>query len=135
MQALRIARPVTDLARAERMYCAAFGLKVLSRFEDHKGFDGVMLGSAGMDYHFEFTYCTQHPVTPSPTCDDLMVFYVPDREEWQSLCDRAEDNGFVQVRSFNPYWDVAGRTYADPDGYRIVLQQGAWKVDSWPRGK
>lgn len=136
MQALlRVARPVSDLARTERMYCAAFGLAVLARFEDHEGFDGVILGSAGVDYHFEFTHCARHPVAPSPTSEDLIVFYIPDRAEWQSLCDSAEDNGFIHVRSFNPYWDVVGRTYADPDGYRIVLQQGAWKADSRPHVK
>lgn len=134
MQALlRIARPVTDLSRTERMYCGAFELSVLARFEDHEGFDGVMLGSAGMDYHFEFTHSARHPVTPTPSIEDLVVFYIPDRETWQSLCKRAEDNGFVRVKSFNPYWDEAGRTYADPDGYRVVLQQAAWKIDSRPR--
>jgi hypothetical protein len=30
------------------------------------------------------------------------------------------------VRSFNPYWDARGRTYADHDGYRIVLQNAEW---------
>jgi hypothetical protein len=39
--------------------------------------------------------------------------------------------GFEQVTAFNPYWDAAGRTFADRDGYRIVLQQGGWK-DSGP---
>jgi hypothetical protein len=35
------------------MYCAALNLVVLARFQDHQGFDGVMLGRSGMDYHFE----------------------------------------------------------------------------------
>jgi hypothetical protein len=26
------------------------------RFEDHAGFDGVMLGEPGAPYHFEFTH-------------------------------------------------------------------------------
>jgi hypothetical protein len=34
--------------------------------------------------------------------------------------------GFRQVTSFNPYWDVRGRTYEDEDGYRIVLQNAEW---------
>ncbi|RDU99016.1 VOC family protein [Trinickia dinghuensis] len=123
---LRVARPVSDLARTERMYCAGLGVAVLARFENHQGFDGVMLGSPGMDYHFEFTHCSTHPVAPSPTNEDLLVFYLPDWQEWQSTCDRLAENGFAHVTSFNPYWDVSGRTYADPDGYRIVLQNGAW---------
>ena len=35
--------------------------------------------------------------------------------------------GFAAVSSFNPYWDVRGRTYQDPDGYRVVLQGEAWE--------
>jgi hypothetical protein len=34
--------------------------------------------------------------------------------------------GFARVASFNPYWDRDGRTFEDPDGYRIVLQNSAW---------
>ena len=123
---LRIARPVSNLTRTERMYCGALQLTVLARFQNHQGFDGVMLGSAGMDYHFEFTHCSEHPVAPSPTKEDLLVFYIPDRHEWKSSCDRAVQNGFLLVTSFNPYWDVSGRTFEDPDGYRIVLQNAAW---------
>lgn len=127
MQAqLRIARPVSDISRSESMYCAALNLVVLARFQDHQGFDGVMLGRSGMDYHFEFTQCRERPVTACPTHEDLLVFYIPDREEWESACDRLVDNGFVRVTSFNPYWDVSGRTFADPDGYRVVMQNAAW---------
>jgi hypothetical protein len=34
--------------------------------------------------------------------------------------------GFEAVTSTNPYWDVHGRTFQDPDGYRVVLQQEGW---------
>lgn len=53
------------------------------------------------------------------------MFYVPNLEEWESACDRFVDNGFVRVTSFNPYWDVLGRTFADHDGYRVVMQNAA----------
>ena len=35
--------------------------------------------------------------------------------------------GFTPVPSFNPYWDRLGRTFADRDGYRVVLQRAAWR--------
>lgn len=35
---------------------------------------------------------------------------------------------FREVRSFNPYWNVAGRSFEDPDGDRVVLQHGTWPV-------
>jgi len=53
---LRVARPVSNLQRAQQMYCAGLGLEVIDGFENHEGFDGVMLGFRGCDYHLEFTY-------------------------------------------------------------------------------
>jgi hypothetical protein len=34
--------------------------------------------------------------------------------------------GYKHVQAFNPYWDVAGKTFEDPDGYRVVLQNARW---------
>ena len=123
---LRIARPVSNLERAADMYRRGLGLGVVGSFEDHEGFDGVMLGLAGSGYHFEFTRHRTHPVTPAPTAEDLAVFYVPAEAEWQAACARMLAAGFSLVASFNPYWDARGRTYEDPDGYRVVLQRAGW---------
>jgi len=30
------------------------------------------------------------------------------------------------VKAFNPYWDKNGKTFEDPDGYRVVLQRASW---------
>jgi hypothetical protein len=35
--------------------------------------------------------------------------------------------GFAPVAAYNPYWDQQGLTFADPDGYHIVLQNSAWQ--------
>ncbi len=123
---LRIARPVTDLARAKAMYGEGLGLEVLGSFEDHDGFDGVMLGHAHDGHHFEFTACRRHPVRPSPTPEDLVVVYLPERASWEAACARMVAAGFREVESFNPYWNAKGRTFEDPDGYRTVLQNAAW---------
>jgi len=109
------------------MYCRGLGLRVLGSFENHAGFDGVMLGFEGSSYHFEFTHCRSHPVAPTPTAEDLVVFYIPVAPEWQAACRSMLAAGFKQVASFNPYWDVQGRTFEDMDGYRIVLQHGEWR--------
>ena len=124
---LRIARPVSNLPRARAMYCEGLGLRVIGSFEDHDGFDGVMLGLADAGFHFEFTQCTRHPVRPTPSAEDLFVFYVPEAAQWRSLCASMLTAGFRQVASLNPYWDRHGRTFEDPDGYRTVLQNGAWR--------
>jgi len=124
---LRIARPVRDLQRTQSMYHDGLGLRVIGSFENHDGFDGVMMGAPGLPYHFEFTHCTAHPVAASPTPEDLAVFYIPDRAEWERVSASMLAAGFKAIASFNPYWDVRGRTFEDADGYRVVLQNADWK--------
>lgn len=126
---MRIARPVVDLERSAAMYCQGLGLTILDRFENHGGFDGVMLGKPGLSYHWELTVCRSHPVAPAPTPEDLLVFYIEDRREWETRCRLLDEAGFERVSSFNPYWDLHGRTFADPDGYRLVLENG---TRAWP---
>jgi hypothetical protein len=124
--ALRIARPVNDLGRSVGMYRRGLGLAELGRFADHAGFDGVMLGLPGASWHFEFTVCRAHPVRPTPTPEDLAVFYLPDAEAWQARCAAMAAAGFREVEAFNSYWQQRGRTFEDGDGYRVVLQQAEW---------
>lgn len=123
---LRVARPVGDIPRSTAMYSNGLGLKVIGSFQDHQGFDGVMLGSDDLQYHFEFTHCKTSPVHPCPTPEDLIVFYVPDIHEWSAICERMLTAGFSRVPSFNPYWDAKGQTFEDPDGYRVVIQNANW---------
>lgn len=126
---LRMARPVSNLARAADMYCRGLGYRVLASFDDHEGFDGVMVGVPGGAFHFEFTRHRDDPVTPTPTVEDLTVFYLPDPAQWRTACERMVAAGFKAVDSFNPYWNARGRTFEDFDGYRVVLQQGRWGGD------
>ncbi|MFO1351047.1 MAG: VOC family protein [Gammaproteobacteria bacterium] len=126
---LRIARPVSDLKRSVTIYCKGLGLQEIGRFEDHQGFDGVMIGNPGLSYHFEFTYCRAHPIRPAPTPEDLIVIYLPEPSEWQKVCSRMLEAGFGEERPFNPYWQQRGRMFKDHDGYRIVVEQAAWRID------
>lgn len=127
---LRAARPVSDLNRSVDMYTRGLGLQRLGGFKDHQGFDGAMVGHPGSPYHLEFTRHRGHPVLPAPTHEDLLVFYVPDLQAWEAACQGMLDAGFRRVASFNPYWDVQGATFEDPDGYRTVLQRAAWPSKS-----
>ena len=128
IQHLRIARPVSDIARSTTMYCVGLGLQVLSRFENHDGFDGVTLGRSDAQYHFEFTRCRLHVVAPTPSREDLIVLYVPDQDDWTQACRNMVVAGFSRVTSPNPYWEVRGRAFEDADGYRTVLERAAWRV-------
>ena len=123
---LRIARPTNQLETIVAMYKDGLGLDTLGSFEDHQGFDGVMLGNAGMEYHFEFTHHRGHPVWKAPAKDNLLVFYIPNRDEWDARCKQMEVAGFTPVPSYNPYWDKSGKTFEDLDGYRVVIQNADW---------
>jgi len=124
----RVARPTDHLEEVVRFYTEGIGLTVLGSFNDHKGFDGVMLGLPGMAYHLEFTRKHGHRAGRAPTEDNLLVFYLPDEQEWLAAVDRMTVAGYEAVPSFNPFWDRSGRTYEDPDGYRVVLQNDSWPV-------
>ena len=123
---LRVARPTDHLDEVVRFYVAGLGLDELGRFEDHDGFDGVMVGVPGAPYHLEFTRKHGHDAGRAPTKDNLLVFFLPDEQQWQAAVDRMVAAGYGSVSSFNPYWERNGRTFEDPDGYRVVLQHGAW---------
>jgi catechol 2,3-dioxygenase-like lactoylglutathione lyase family enzyme len=123
---LRVARPTDDLAAAVRFYRDGLGFEVLSEFTDHDGFDGVMLGQAGAAYHLEFTCRAGHRAGRAPTGDHLLVFYLPDEAAWRAAVARLERAGHRPVEAVNPYWDRRGRTFEDPDGYRVVLQNASW---------
>ncbi len=126
LPSLRVARPARDLAATIEMYCAGLGFDVLGSFRDHDGFDGVMVGRVDGAYHLEFTHERGAPPEPAPGPENLCVFYLPDEDEWRATCDRMVEAGFRRVASHNPYWDVAGRTFEDVDGYRVVMQHGSW---------
>jgi catechol 2,3-dioxygenase-like lactoylglutathione lyase family enzyme len=123
---LRVARPTDDLTAVTKFYRDGLGFEVLYEFADHDGFDGVMLGRKGAAYHLEFTRKRGHKVGRAPTQDNLLVLYIPDKAAWQAAVTRLEKAGHRPVKSFNPYWDKHGRTFEDPDGYRVVLQNGSW---------
>jgi YycE-like C-terminal domain/YycE-like N-terminal domain len=123
---LRVARPTDQLEAIVNMYKEGLSLEILGSFEGHQGFDGVMLGNAEMGYHFEFTRHRGHPVGKAPTQDNLLVFYIPDRAEWETRCQKMGAAGFKPVRSYNPYWEKSGKTFEDLDGYRVVIQNADW---------
>lgn len=123
---LRVARPTDQLEAVVAFYRDGLGFEVLYQFADHDGFDGVMLGHRGAAYHLEFTRKAGHTVGRAPTEDNLLVFYLPDANEWRAAIARLEQAGHQPVKAFNPYWDRNGTTFEDPDGYRVVLQSAAW---------
>jgi hypothetical protein len=52
---LRVARSTDYLPQIVEFYRDGLGFEIVASFEDHDGFDGVMLGHPGAQYHLEFT--------------------------------------------------------------------------------
>lgn len=123
---LRVARATDQLAEVVRFYRDGLGFEVLGSFEGHEGFDGVMLGHRGAGYHLEFTHHRGEQWKRAPTPENLLVFYLPDREEWVTAVERMKKHGHTPVPAANPYWDRNGVTFQDPDGYRVVIENAAW---------
>lgn len=123
---VRIARPTDQLEATAEMYTKGLGFIVLAQFQDHEGFDGIILGHPQQHYHLEFTTQRGHQIGKAPTKEHLLAFYIPDPGEWEKQCARMLAAGFRSVPSHNPYWDRQGRTFEDLDGYRVVLQNAAW---------
>ncbi|WP_042475919.1 VOC family protein [Bacillus ndiopicus] len=118
---IRIARPTNQLSKVVSFYCEGLGLKKIGSFEGHAGYDGVMIGLPGFDYHLEFTQHADGSPCPAPTKDNLLVFYLPDTEAIQKITNRLNAMGYASVPPENPYWNELGTTIEDPDGWRIVL--------------
>lgn len=125
---VRIARPTNRLEELAGMYERGLNLTRLGEFKNHAGFDGIMLGVPGLEWHLEFTHEEGVTAGGEPSAEHLLVFYYPKLREWAAVCDRMTAAGFVEVASHNPYWNEKGKTFADLDGYRVVIQNAAWQA-------
>ena len=113
---------VDDMERSLRFYRDGLGLRELLRFEDHAGYDGVMLGLPGRSYHLEFTSYVDGSPCPAPSRDNLLVFYIGDLEAIRAVVARLVAIGHAPVEAENPYWQQHGAvTIEDPDSWRVVL--------------
>ena len=114
----RLARPVASLERSLGFYRDLIGLAGTGGFEDHQAYDGAFLALPG-GAELELTVGGAGSVTSGE--DDLLVLYLPTRDDVAVVAARLSDAGVTPVASANPYWDAHGVTVLDPDGYRVVL--------------
>lgn len=118
---MRIARPTDQLDKIIEFYETGLGLQRVGDFWQHNGYDGVMYGLPDTNFHLEFTAHEVGSPCPAPTKDNLLVFYLPSWDVMNKVGSRLEEMGYPEVKAENPYWEDAGITIEDPDGWRIVL--------------
>ncbi|SEA72425.1 Glyoxalase/Bleomycin resistance protein/Dioxygenase superfamily protein [Thalassobacillus cyri] len=118
---VRVARPTDKLAEVIEFYEEGIGLKRLTEFSGHRGYKGVILGMPNPQYHLEFTSHDEGSSCPAPTRDNLLVFYIPDKNQLNNVVVRLKQFGYGEVEPENGYWKEKGTTIADPDGWRVVL--------------
>jgi catechol 2,3-dioxygenase-like lactoylglutathione lyase family enzyme len=121
---VRWARPTDRLEEVVAFYTDGLGLQELGRFEGHAGYDGVLVGLPGSDYHLEFTHHADGSPGPAPTTDNLLVLYLESKREAELAAARLDALGHPAVEPENPYWDGRSIAIADPDGWRVVLDWG-----------
>jgi catechol 2,3-dioxygenase-like lactoylglutathione lyase family enzyme len=117
----RSARPSNDLRALERFYVEALGCTRLGAFTDHEGFDGLIVGAADASWQVEFVRERGVTAPPAPSDEHLLVFYVADRGALDGREAALRAAGHMPVEPNNPYWLRHGVTFADPDGYRVVI--------------
>ncbi|HDX9579569.1 TPA: VOC family protein [Bacillus pseudomycoides] len=117
----RFARPTDKFEEVINFYETGLGLKRIGEFQNHEGYDGVMFGLPDEEYHLEFTRHVNGSPCPAPTKDNLLVFYMPNKDEIEKITNRLNKMNYYEVEPENPYWKEKGTTIEDPDGWRIVL--------------
>lgn len=116
---IRFARPTDRLDEVVAFYRDGLGLRVIGSFDDHAGYDGVMLGLPDVSVHLEFTSHRDGSPCPAPTSDNLLVLYLG--TERDLVAARLRAAGHAPIEPENPYWRANGLTFEDPDGWRVVL--------------
>ncbi|GGH77835.1 catechol-2,3-dioxygenase [Pullulanibacillus pueri] len=118
---MRVARPTDRFDDVVRFYQEGLGLHPVTSFAGHQGYKGVVFGLPDVRYQLEFTQHEEGSPCPAPTKDNLLVFYIPDKQAQDTIVQRLHTMGYHSVPPENPYWEKSGVTFEDPDGWRIVL--------------
>lgn len=122
---IRVARPTRDLGRARAFYRDAVGLSILSSFDEHDGYSGVIFGLP--DGAVQLELVLNDDVEPSPTDEDQLVIYLGSADAVAELAASIGSAGYDVKTASNPYWVREGAiAFVDPDGYRLILSPGSW---------
>jgi catechol-2,3-dioxygenase len=126
---IRIARPTDRLKELIHFYQKGLGLNIIGSFNEHDGYNGVMLGMPDASIHLEFTQHVNGSPCPAPTRDNLLVFYFDNNHDFQKAVDRMKSINAKEVQPENSYWKDKSISFEDPDGWGIILFDGVFIPD------
>ncbi len=118
---VRIARQTNKLRDIEKFYVEGLGLKKIGDFENHQGYNGIMIGLPDVDYHLEFISHLNGSPGEAPTQENLLVLYFENLDIVEKIANKLTKMGYVEVQPENPFWLNISHTIEDPDGWRVVL--------------
>ena len=117
---LRVARHTDDLEKIKTFYINVLGFELLGSFENHDNYDGIFIGKPNLDWHFEFTKSDKKAHHFSDE-DDSIVLYPETISEYNNLINNLIRFNISTIASPNPYWNINGKMFLDPDGFRIII--------------
>ncbi|MEZ5058373.1 MAG: VOC family protein [Saprospiraceae bacterium] len=120
MMRFRYARHTSSLQKIKSFYIDLLGFELLGSFENHEGYDGIFIGLKEQDWELEFTSSEENPNHQADD-DDLLVFYLNDKEELALKKTLLASKGLKMIPSKNPYWKKNGFEIKDPDGFGLVF--------------
>ncbi|MBC7908961.1 MAG: VOC family protein [Pyrinomonadaceae bacterium] len=121
----RVTRSTDNFEEVIKFYRDGLGLDVLMGGK-HEKYEGAALGRKGAQFELEFEHVEGETVGKAPTHENLLVFFIPDKAEWQSAVERMKKHGYQPVEAENPWGNIDGKTFEDVDGYRVVLKNVSW---------
>ena len=101
------------------------GLPVLAQWDGHGDYDGTVVGLPDASRQLEILAVAG--LTPAPTTEDQLVFYLGSGERVDAVVARLAAAGHEPLESPNEYWQETGaRCFVDPDGYWLILSPDSW---------
>lgn len=114
---LRIARHTDRLDEVAVFYRDRLGFPEIARFENHDGYDGVILEIPGTSTHLELTAGGDHS-PPAPHPESLIVLFLESQAAIELLAGQLGQPNIVPA---NPYWQLHAKAFLDPDGFQVLL--------------
>ncbi|WP_312553569.1 VOC family protein [Empedobacter brevis] len=116
----RSARHTNRIKEIETFYTKILNLDILGDFKNHNGYDGLFIGKANTDWHLEFT-TSSDDVNHQFDKDDCLVFYPETQDEYEAVIKNLEFYRIEPIQAKNPYWNINGISFLDPDGFVVIV--------------